>query len=386
MPQVEALVVSTCNRTEAYLAGPRSLDLPSAFVALHDELWPGSALRYEILLDRVRREEEAVEHLVRVACGLESSIVGDQQILGQLRYAVAAASKAGTLGRWLGTASAIALRAGRRSLITGPPEQPRRGISSAAVDAIADHCTQRGLTQPSVLLLGSGTVGAAVALQLTHRLGMQLCIASRTAVHAAELAARVGAETVAWDVWPSHVAESHVIVCATASRVPVLRRSHLASRSSARGDLLVVDLGLPRNVDPAVGSGTNFLVTLDDLVSNSPEVDLVYREAAVADALAAWHEWRVGLRVDGVVRAVFGDVDTMVAATVAELAGTTAGVPAMERVVRRHVRALLDGHVRRLRQAAQDLDGASSLAQVCSELADFESIDFESKRSREVSS
>jgi glutamyl-tRNA reductase len=354
MPQVEALVVSTCNRTEAYLAGSPGDDLPRAFVALHDELWPGSAQRYEILLQRVRHDEDAVEHLIRVACGLESSIVGDQQILGQLRFAVTAATEAGTLGRRLGTASAIALRAGRRALPVGLPEHSRRGISSAAADTIARYCARRGLTTPSVLLLGSGTIAATVAEQLTRNLGVELRLASRTDQHAERLAARVGARALAWDTWPAHVADAHVIVCATASRAPVLRASHLANGSSPAGGRLVVDLGMPRNVDPAVGDADNVLVTLDDLSDTS--VDVGHREAAAAAALASWHEWIAGLKVEGLVRELYRDVDRMVAATAAEMPGADADQSVVERVVRRQVRMLLDTHVRRLRQAAQHLD------------------------------
>jgi glutamyl-tRNA reductase len=356
MPRVEALVVSTCNRTEAYLAGPPSVDLPGAFVALHDELWPGSAQRYEIMLDRVRRDDDAVEHLARIACGLESSIVGDHQILGQLRRAVSAASDAGTLGRWLGTASAIALRAGRRVRASDEREPARRGIASAAADAIARHCAFRGLTKPTVLLLGAGTMGTALAEELTRGLDARLRIATRSAVRAEALAARVGAEALEWDAWPLDAPTAQVVVCATAARFPVLRRAHLEGVSQHDGGRLVVDLGLPRNVDPAVRAVADALVTLDDLANDGIDADIPHREEAVAEAVAEWREWSGGLGVEGVVRALYGDVDKTITATVAELLRTTRDATAVERAVRRHLRTLLDGHVRRLRADARDLD------------------------------
>jgi len=198
MPRAEALLLSTCNRTEAYLVDATSSDLPGEFLALHEALWPGSAETYKVMLERVFRGDDAVEHLVRIACGLESSVIGDNQILGQLRSSVAAASRAGTLGPWLGRASAIALQAGRRARTPQESAYTPRGAPTAATDAIARHSVARGLARPSVLLLGAGAMASAIAAELTRRLGARLTISARTPSRAEALAARVGAEAVPW--------------------------------------------------------------------------------------------------------------------------------------------------------------------------------------------
>lgn len=359
VPQVEALVISTCNRTEAYLAGSPSVDLPRAFVALHDELWPGSAERYEVMLDRVRRDDDAVEHLARVACGLESSVVGDRQILGQLRHAVSVASDAGTLGRWLGTASSFALRAGRRVRTPDGCRPPSRGIPGAAVDTIARHCERRGLTAPTVLLLGAGTMGTTIAEELTSSSDVRLRISARTAESADELAARVGAVATEWHRWPTGIEAAHVVVCATGARLPVLRREHF-ERVTHPESVLVLDLGMPRNVDPAVGTIAGRLVTLDDLTNDGSVEDNADREVAVAGALEAWRQWTGELRVETVVSALYGNLDGTIAALVAELSSGDLDATAVERAVRRHVRTLLDGHVRRLRADARRARSSSS--------------------------
>jgi glutamyl-tRNA reductase len=355
MPLAEALVVSTCNRTEAYLAGGLSDRLPEGFIALHEELWPGSADRYEIMLSRVRRDDAAVEHLARVACGLESSIVGDNQILGQLRAAVSAASGAGTIGRWLGTASALALRAGR-SVVSADSRSEPRGIPSAATDAIVRYCDRRGIAEPTVLILGAGTMAAAVAEDLSRRLEVRLRISARSSDRTEALAARLGATTMTttWDSWPAYVAEASAVVCATGARAPVLMREHFEAATDQQQRPLVVDLGLPRNVDAAVAGAVDALMTLDDFSNCGSDADVSARELAVEGVARAWRDWTKGLRVEGIVSALYGDVDDVIAATVAQLANTGMNAEAVAYTVRRNIRALVDGHVRRLRADARD--------------------------------
>jgi len=137
----------------------------------------------------------------------------------------------------------------------------------------------------------------------------------------------------------------------------VLRHSDLAGRSCAGGVLLVVDIGLPRNVDPEISETLAEVVTLDDLAKQTlvPEAEIAWREAAVENGMTAWREWRAARAVDGIIGSLYRDVDQMVAATTVECARAKHDPGIVERTVRAQVRSLLDGHVRSLRSLAWDL-------------------------------
>lgn len=250
----EAAVLATCNRVEVYLRDGNE-------DAARNLLGTAAAnLAY------LRRGTEAVRHLCRVAASLEAMVLGEPQIQGQLREARKAASEAGDLSGLLGTAFETALRAGRRVRA-----ETALGTLSVSVPSVAVRLARKifgDLTGRAVLLLGTGEMAQAVAHYLAEE-GARLVIASfRRPERAQALATEVGAEVVPFEAVDSRLARADLVVASTAAPHPILSRERLAAARKARGGrpLFLIDIAVPRDVDPAVaGMEDVFLYSIDDL-------------------------------------------------------------------------------------------------------------------------
>ncbi|MBV9315283.1 MAG: glutamyl-tRNA reductase [Pseudonocardia sp.] len=255
----EAVLLSTCNRVELYAvvdAFHGGLADVSGLLARHAGL-DVNALSAHLY---VHYAASAVEHLFGVAAGLDSMVVGEAQILGQLRTAYAVAVEAGTVGRVLHELAQQALRAGKRAHTeTGIDAAGASVVSEALVD-VAESLAQRGgLVGKRALLVGAGSMGALTAAAL-RRAGLGvLVVANRTPERAAWLAANVSAEglparAVGLDQLAGELVLADVLVTCTGAVGTVLGVDTV-SEALARRDgcpLVVCDLGLPRDVEPAV--------------------------------------------------------------------------------------------------------------------------------------
>jgi glutamyl-tRNA reductase len=254
----EIVVLSTCNRYEVYAAS----DNPTlAHDAIVDCLLSARDVALQPLLDALYRREgaEATRHLLRVAAGLESLVLGETQILRQVADALARAQQAGTAGALLSRLFTIALHTGKRARTETAISQHTLSVSHAAALLVERELAD--VAQPQIVIIGAGEMATLAADALAQR-GQQerreqasISVVNRSEARAQEIAARLGIRARPWDVLAEAVTEADAVIAATSARQPVLRVEEIAaSRASRRDDptrpLLLVDIGVPRNIAP----------------------------------------------------------------------------------------------------------------------------------------
>ncbi len=207
--------------------------------------------------------EEAVRHLFHVTAGLDSQILGESEVLGQVRRAYDAARAAGTTNRVIDTIMSGALVAGRRvrreTLLGRHPDS----VSSAAVDIAATVC--RSLTDARALVLGGGEVAEGV-LKALHGRTAGTALVNRRADRGGALASAWGAVSASWDELDALLAAADLVFVATSAEQPVLDGARLAEAGAGAREMAVFDLGVPRNVEPSARAVPGVrLFDLDDL-------------------------------------------------------------------------------------------------------------------------
>ena len=293
----EAVVLSTCNRTELYLVREEHADdeAVDALVQLAgDRADDLAAALYRL------RDEAAALHLFRVAAGLDSLVPGEGEILGQVR----AAFEAGAAGPFLDRLFRQALHTGKRvRMETAIGESPASVPSAAA--ALAQQVFG-DLTGHRVLLLGAGKISEAAARNLRSRGAEIAVVANRTLAHGEDLARKLGASALALDAVATELERADVVVSATSASELVLSRESVAAALRARKGrpLLLLDLAVPRDLDPAINDLDGcFLYDVDDLEAVVTETLSGRRgEAARAEQLVAgeadrFREWQASLDI-----------------------------------------------------------------------------------------
>ncbi len=277
----EAFVLSTCNRVELYAAAPRAdaahaTERLVSCLAARAGVDPGRLRAHA----RVLAGDDAAHHLCRVAAGLDSQVLGESQITGQLRRALAAARHDGALGRVLERLGSTALAAGRRARARLAPGGAAGAgpatVAEAAVRALADA---GALASARVLVLGAGETAADVLAQLRRAGAAAVTVSNRSAAAGAALAARHGAAYAPWDA-RADAAAADVIFACTASPTPVVDLPHVADGRRVQ----IVDLGVPRNVAPAVRERPHVTVWDVDTFASAGGVPEAGLDAARAEA------------------------------------------------------------------------------------------------------
>jgi glutamyl-tRNA reductase len=261
----EAVVLSTCNRTEVYAIAER---FHGGYEDVRDFFSELSFLAPEELGDHlyVHYDEAAVRHLYSVASGLDSAVLGEGEILGQVADAWSTARAEGSAGTSLNLLFRLALEVGKRVRTeTGIS----RGITSVAQAAVAMAADRLGnLTGRRVLLLGAGEMGEGMALALAAAGAGEVVVANRTAANAEALAARVGGRAAALFDLPTEMAGADLLLTSTGATSIMVEHGDLETAMTSRGGrpLLVVDIAVPRDVDPSAGhlEGVT-LLDMDDL-------------------------------------------------------------------------------------------------------------------------
>jgi glutamyl-tRNA reductase len=295
----EALILSTCNRTELYVeVEPGAETVAQRWLFEYQQL---SARRLDEFLYS-HADDAAVRHLFRVATGLDSMVLGEPQILGQVKDAYQAARVAGTLRapmeRLLQQTFAVAKRVRTDTRIGANPVSVAYTAVRLAERLFAD------LGQACVLLIGAGETIELAARHLAEAHARRLIVANRTLENAQVLAAGVGAYAITLGDLPKHLPEADIIISSTASREPVLTRAMVdaAIEARRRRPMFLVDLAVPRDIDPAVaGIEDVFLYTIDDLRQVIDD-NLRTRQAAAREAetlidlqVEHYHAWRRAL-------------------------------------------------------------------------------------------
>ncbi len=281
LPSVsEVALLSTCNRTELYAVAEHA-DVLGDWLANHPE--DGSNLSSYLYR---HRDADAVRHLFRVATGLDSLVLGEPQILGQVKQAWVAARAAGTLGGQLDRLFQQSFVAAKRART-----DTRIGANPVSVASAAVRLAQTTFSRPSdasVLLIGAGETIELVARHLAQAKVKHLLVANRTLTHAQELASRHGGVALPLDAIDSHLDQVDMVFSATASRLPVLTRAQVAAALSRRRHrpMLLMDLAVPRDIEPDVATLPDvFVYTIDDL-ERTIESNRESRRQAADDAEA----------------------------------------------------------------------------------------------------
>lgn len=280
---VEAAILSTCNRTEIYCAAPA--DPRETLVQ-----WLAEArdLRRGQLLDHSYRlvHEGTVRHAFRVASGLDSMVLGEPQILGQMKEAVRTASDIGTLGGTLGQMFQRTFAVAKE--VRSTTEIGAHSVSMAAASVKLAEAVFEDLADCRVLLIGAGEMIELVATHFGSRRPRHMAIANRTLERGARLAQQVGAEAMRLADVPQRLAEFDVVVSSTASTLPIigLGAAERMVRQRRHKPVVMVDLAVPRDIEAEVAELPDvYVYSIDDLtelVRNNGEK----RQAAVQQAEA----------------------------------------------------------------------------------------------------
>jgi glutamyl-tRNA reductase len=368
----EAVALSTCNRTELYVAGA---DAEAAEAAVLRALARRAAMSIGALRLHVAvlRGPEVADHLFAVAGGLESMVLGEAEILGQLRRAHELARAAGACGPLVDRLLRDALGAGRRARAGTGIARCGVSVSSAAVELAREALGS--LADRRVLLVGAGKSSEVTAKVLRSHGVRVLSVASRGRERAAALAGPDGT-AVGFEALDDVLLEADLVLTATASPHPVIDRPAVA-RATARRDgrpLVLVDLAVPRDVDPAVrGLPGVTLVDLDDVQSRvgrnraSREGDVDRARAILAGEAERFEAWRAAREAAPTVAALQGAAHAIVAELLHRNAPhweslSEADRERIERLARAVARRLLDEPTRRIKQGARDGDDASERA------------------------
>lgn len=285
----EALVLSTCNRVEVYGASDKrvstdeisqSLRSDGPIVATSDS---PPFYRYE--------DDKCAQHLFRVVSGLDSMVVGESEILGQAKKAYESARQSGGAGSYLHRLFQRAFRVAKQVRTHTEIARGTVSVGSVAVD-LAQRIFGK-LSARKVLLIGAGEMSERTARALVSRGVTDLRVSNRSHEHATELASAVGGVAVPFEQWLAQCSEVDILITSTSSEEPLLRIDNLGPCLNQRSDrpLFVIDIAVPRNVDPRVNEMDGvFLYDIDSLQSVAEQSLAMRRQqVAAAEAIVAQH-------------------------------------------------------------------------------------------------
>jgi len=299
----EAVIVSTCNRSEIY-GVTSDLDM-DASPALESYLAEFHSLVPAELAESVYRVRgrAAVRHLFRVASGLDSMLLGEAEILGQVREAYLNALEAGTTGHVLNRLFQSALEVGKK--VRSQTEIGTRPMSVAFAGVkLAERIFGR-LQSHTALIVGAGAVSEQVVEHMQRRGISRILVANRSVEHAQALAKHVNGEAVPLDSLAELLVTPNIVITSVSSTTPIITRAVVEGAMARRHnrELFVIDLGVPRNVESHVGDLYNvYLYTIEDLTRiveenrRAREREIPRAEAIIAERVERFEEWHAGAR------------------------------------------------------------------------------------------
>jgi len=283
-------VLSTCNRLEVYADVDR---FHGGVAAISELLARHSGVPLAELTGclYVHYADRAVQHLLAVACGLESMVVGESQILGQVRLCLRLAGEQGTLSRALSELGALALRTGKRAHAETGIDSAGKSLVSVGLAAAAQRLQRPTLHAVPTLIIGAGSMSSLAAATAARLGAAPLVIANRTAEHAKRLAAAVGGTPADLSGLQAQIAAADLVISCTGAAGQVITaaavRAALASREPAGRPLVLLDLALPRDVESAAGQLPGVTVLgLAELAAELSDQDYGEEVAAVRRIVA----------------------------------------------------------------------------------------------------
>jgi len=305
-PVREAAILSTCNRTELYCAAEQPAAAADWLAEYHD-------LQVDKITPYIYTfpQGDAVRHMFRVASGLDSMVLGEPQILGQMKLAAKTAGEAGTLGTLLGKlfqrTFAVAKEVRSTTAI---------GANTVSMAAAAVHLSARifeNIAEQQVLLIGAGEMIELCAAHFAGQKPRRLTIANRTRERAEALAGRFQGDTLGLDEIDARLWQYDIVVCSTASPLPIIGLGMVERALKARRHrpMVMVDLAVPRDIEIEVTKLDDvFLYTLDDLGQivesgiESRQAAVVEAEAIIDSQVASFLHWVDGRESVPIIRAL----------------------------------------------------------------------------------
>lgn len=385
----EAMVLSTCNRVEVYAvvdAFHGGLSVIGQVLSEYSQMPIGELTKYAY----VRYSEAAVEHLFAVASGLDSAVIGEQQVLGQVRRAYAAAEANRTVGRALHELAQRALSVGKR--VHSETAIDAAGVSVVSVALGMAERKLGGFAGKTAVVIGAGAMGALSATHLTRAGIGQVHVLNRSLSRAQRLARKiresgVRADGLALDCLAQALTNADVVVSCTGAVMSVVSLAdvHHALATTRRDEivhpLVICDLGMPRDVDPAVAGLPGVWVVDVDRVQHEPSAhaaaaDVNAARQIVADEVAAYLAGQRMAEVTPTVTALRQRAADVVEAELLRLDNRLPGLPSPQReevarTVRRVVDKLLHAPTVRIKQLAS-APGGDSYAEALRELFELD--------------
>ena len=273
----EAVVISTCNRTEVYIVARNAVDAESVLLS---KLAARAGIRPTELVDIVYspRNCDAARHLFRVTAGLDSMIVGENEVQGQVRRAYETALAAGTTGPFTNRLFRAALQAGKRVRTETALGTARVSIPSVAV-ALAEE-TVGDLSESSVVVIGAGETAELTARALSEQGVTTMFVANRRIERARELAQRYGGDVGSLDELPERLIAADIVVASTSSPHPIIGAGELEMMMEARDGraLLLIDIAVPRDIEDGCDEIPGVRVLNMDDLQNAAARNLQVRE------------------------------------------------------------------------------------------------------------
>jgi glutamyl-tRNA reductase len=364
-------VISTCNRVEVYADVGRFHGSVATVCELLSR-YSGIPTRELTGHLYVHYEDRAVKHLLNVAAGLDSMVVGEGQILGQVRAALNTARTAGTLGRVLGDAGSAALRAGKRAHAETGIDRAGASLVSVGIEAAVAALGRSSLTGQRVLVVGAGSMSSLAATTAGRAGAAEVTVANRTRRHADRLAASIGGRTADLGQLPAAIAAADLVISCTGASGLVITADTVdeaLARRDPSGPLVFLDLAMPRDVGPDVdGRPGVSVIGMDELadagrtaVAGPGVVGEVAAVRAIVDEEFAAHRSAAhAAQVTPTVVALRAKAAEVVDAELARLAGRLNNVEGLDahaldeiaRTVRRVVDKLLHAPTVRVKELA----------------------------------
>ncbi len=369
---LEAMILSTCNRVEVTAAVEDSEDAEreiEAFLTDARNVEPGLITPY---LYRYQ-DEEVIRHLFRVASSLDSMVIGEPQILGQLKSAYAAAKKAGAIAGALETILTRAFAVAKRVRTETAIGQSAVSVSYVAVE-LAKQIFGR-LDDKAVMLVGAGEMSELAARHLRRAGAREILVTNRTYERAVQLAESFKGQVVSYDRFREELPRADIVITSTGAPGYILTREDMRKVIALRRNrpMFLIDIGVPRNIEPAVNELDNvFLYDIDDLQQVVDEnLKARMQEAEEAEAIVEEEVKRMisRLRVQEVKPTIVSLQQRLEAVRVAELERlsgklaslTPAQREAVEALTRGIINKIAHGPITELRRKAAEPDGLQAI-------------------------
>lgn len=360
----ESVIISTCNRTEIYINGQLEQFEPllNWLAEFHgvsgDEIQENS---YQL------RQQEAIKHIMRVASGLDSLVLGEPQILGQVKQAFSDAKHSGMVDQSFDKLFQHTFNVAKR--VRTETEIGANAVSVAFASVqLAKHIFAN-LSKRSVLLVGAGETIELVGQHLKEQGVKHLAVANRTVSRAESLASQLGADVYTLAQLPEHLKDYDIVISSTASQLPLIGKGMIERALKQRRNMpmFLVDLAVPRDIEPEVNElGDAYLYTVDDL-QQIVEQNMASRELAAQEAeklvesqVSSFVKWQQSRKSIDLVKQFRerGEAqrDELVEKALNQLAEGKSAEAALQELAYKLTNTLMHGPTRALRQAASDTE------------------------------